>query len=315
MEVTKTFPTSVFKKKTAVDNLTLDIPQGEIVGLLGANGSGKSTTIKMILGFLKPTVGQIWVCGQTAGTRQARELIGYLPENPRFQKFMRGGEILQYYGRLYGLSGSDLRARTESMLELVGLAPAAAERVGGYSKGMTQRLAIAQALLNKPKLLIFDEPMSGLDPLGRMEIRNLIRTIHAELSKTTIFFSTHILSDVEALCSSVALLKKGQLQAHCEIDQLMKSDSEHFSMVVTGLPKNLEDQYRREYAALSTSLGLAFTVDSVDVLITRLSEVRRSGARIVSVNSQRRGLEEALFSDKGLISTNTTTHLHAGGQS
>lgn len=298
-DVTKIFYTGFLKKKTAVESLTLDIPQGEIVGLLGANGSGKSTTIKMILGFLKPTEGNISVCGVRAGTRESRQMIGYLPENPRFQKFMHGREILEYYGRLYGLKSSELKARAQQMLELVGLSHAADESVAGYSKGMTQRLAIAQAILNKPRLLIFDEPMSGLDPLGRMEIRNLVRTIHDEMPQTTIFFSTHILSDVESLCSSVALLKKGKLQAHCEIEKLMTSDSEQFSVVTTGLPKTLEDQYRRDYPVATTSLGLAITLDGVDILITRLSEIRRSGAKVVSVNSQRRGLEEALFSDKG----------------
>jgi ABC-2 type transport system ATP-binding protein len=297
-EVTKEFPTGIFKKKLAVDKLTLDIPRGQIVGLLGANGSGKSTTIKMILGFLKPTHGQIFVCDQPAGTRQSRALIGYLPENPRFQKFLRGEYILNYYGKLYGLSGKQLSQQTDHMLDLVGLKHARAERVGGYSKGMTQRLAIAQALMNRPKLLIFDEPMSGLDPLGRMEIRDLIRAIHDGMPETTIFFSTHILSDVEALCSSVALLKKGVLKTACEINQLMVQDGQFYSIVVTGINPALESKYRTEHGASSTSLGLSFNVESIDMLTARLSEISRAGGTIVSVNTQRRGLEEILFSDR-----------------
>ncbi len=297
-EVTKEFATGIFKKKLAVDKLTLDIPRGQIVGLLGANGSGKSTTIKMILGFLKPTHGQIFVCDQPAGTRQSRSLIGYLPENPRFQKFLRGEYILNYYGRLYGLGGKQLTQQTDHMLELVGLKHARAERVGGYIKGMTQRLAIAQALMNKPKLLIFDEPMSGLDPLGRMEIRDLIRAIHDGMPDTTIFFSTHILSDVEALCSSVALLKKGVLKTACEINQLMVQDGQFYSIVVTDLNQTLETKYRAEHGATTTSLGLSFNVESVDILTARLTEISRTGGTIVSVNTQRRGLEEILFSDR-----------------
>lgn len=297
-DVTKEFVTGFLKRKRAVENLTLDIPQGEIVGLLGANGSGKSTTIKMILGFLMPTKGQILVCGQPAGERQSRSHIGYLPENPRFQRFMTGRQILYYYGALYGLSSRQLPKRIDHMLDLVGMRDAAEERVSGYSKGMTQRLAIAQAILNVPKLLIFDEPMSGLDPLGRMEIRNVIRNIHEQMPKTTIFFSTHILSDVETLCSSVALLKKGRLQTACRIDSLMNSDAEHYSVVVTGIPKTLSEKYAKDCEMTQTSLGTNIQITGLDILISRLSEIRKSGARIVSINSQRKGLEESLFSDR-----------------
>lgn len=162
-DVTKTFKTGLFKTKLAVDHLNLDIPSGEVVGLLGPNGSGKSTTIKMILGFLRPSSGEILICGHSAENKSARRFLGYLPENPRFQKFLTGNEILKYYGNLLGLQGIDSEKKMTFLMELVNLKHACKERVQGYSKGMTQRLAIAQSLLNNPPILIFDEPMSGLD--------------------------------------------------------------------------------------------------------------------------------------------------------
>lgn len=306
VEVTKVFHTGVIKRKIGVDNLTLSIPRGEIIGLLGANGSGKSTTLKMILGFLRPTRGQILICDKRAGTKESRELLGYLPENPRFQKFLQGREILQYFGRLHGMSGETLRKRIDELLEMVGLGKAGSERVQGYSKGMTQRLAIAQALINKPKILIFDEPMSGLDPLGRMEIRSLIGRIHQEMSQTTIFFTTHILSDVEALCSWVALLRKAKLEVFCPIGELLSRDVESYSITAADLPDSLRTKYRREMRASESPLGMTFSLEGTDRLMTCLAELRKAGASIVALNSKRLGLEEALFSDKASASLKQT---------
>jgi ABC-2 type transport system ATP-binding protein len=296
--VTKTFPTGIFSTKTAVDNLTLEIPKGQVIGLLGANGSGKSTTLKMLLGFLRPTSGSIRVCDVRAGTRESRQLIGYLPENPRFQRFLTGRDILHYFGKLYGMSGKALAMRTEELLQMVGLGRVGDERVQGYSKGMTQRLAIAQAILNRPAILIFDEPMSGLDPLGRIEIRDLIRKLHSELSETTIFFTTHILNDVESLCNWVALLKKGKLEVYCPIASLLDQDCELFQITTTPLPENIRKEHFRNAAVTETPLGPSFSIEGSAALASALSIVRGCGGRIVSLNSKRKGLEEALFSDK-----------------
>jgi ABC-2 type transport system ATP-binding protein len=295
-ELTKIFQTGIFKRKTGVENLSLAIPRGEIVGLLGANGSGKSTTLKMVLGFLQPTRGTILICGKRGGTRESRQLIGYLPENPRFQKFLTGKDILRYFGRLLGMGGAGLEKRADFLLDLVGLGKAGLERVQGYSKGMTQRLAIAQSLLNQPKILIFDEPMSGLDPLGRMEIRTLIQRVHREMDQSTIFFTTHILSDVEALCSSVALLKKGKLEVFCPISQLLNQDSEHYSLTAASLPESLRSRYLAE-GGTASPLGITIEVSGTDRLTAVVSEISNAGARVVGLNSKRRGLEEALFSD------------------
>lgn len=219
--ITKIFPIGILKKKVAVDNVSFSIPKGEVVGLVGANGSGKSTSIKMMLGFLKPNSGTIEVAGIDSKNKNIRRLIGYLPENPKFQKFLTGYEIMKYYAKLLSLPKNELNERVEHLLNIVGLSKAQHEKVQGYSKGMGQRLAIAQSLLSNPPILVFDEPMSGLDPLGRREIRNLIASLHTNMKETTIFFSSHILTDIENLCTSVVLLKKGKLKAIGAVKDLL----------------------------------------------------------------------------------------------
>jgi ABC-2 type transport system ATP-binding protein len=294
-EVTKVFKTGFFKNKIAVDTLNLEVPAGEVVGLLGPNGSGKSTTMKMILGFLKPTSGEILICGESSNNISARAHIGYLPENPRFQKFLTGIEILIYYGKLLGLQGATLKKRVELLLDLVNLKHAALEKVQGYSKGMTQRLAIAQSLLNQPALLIFDEPMSGLDPLGRIEVRNLISTIHAENPTTTIFFSSHVLEDVETLCKSVALLQKGKLKTYTSIESLITSDQQKYDIVIKNLSSNLEFELFGKNASKSVATGKSFSIEGPERLSWVISQLLKTQAQIIGITGQRRQLEEALF--------------------
>lgn len=295
--VTKVFTLGLLKKKTAVDDLTLSVPRGKVIGLLGPNGSGKSTSIKMMMGFLKPTAGEILVCGHSTNDRNARKFIGYLPENPRFQKFLKGRELLHYYGSLYQLSGQELQKRAQHYLELVGLKHAADERVQGYSKGMVQRLALAQALINQPSLLIFDEPMSGLDPLGRMEIRKLIAQIHEEMPQSTIFFSSHILEDVEQLCSMVALLRRGKLKTYCTIEELVLKEEQRFDVTVRGLSEKDEKAFQAAYDIRKTAIGTSVTISGSDNLIQALEQLKKLGATITGVQSQKRKLEQALFRD------------------
>ncbi len=294
-EVSKTFKLGLFKSKKAVDNLTLEIPSGEVVGLLGPNGSGKSTTIKMILGFLKPTSGEILICGHDVENRWARSFIGYLPENPRFQKFLTGNDILRYYGKLLGLHGLKLSKKIEFLMDLVNLKHACNERVQGYSKGMTQRLAIAQTLLNDPQLLIFDEPMSGLDPLGRIEMRNLISTIHVESPKSTLFFSSHVLEDVETLCKSVALLQKGKLKTFASIDSLIANEQQRYEVVIQNLSKELESLIFEKCPQKTVAIGKSFSVEGTEKLSWVLSKLLETQTKVISINGQRKKLEEALF--------------------
>lgn len=279
--VTKIFHPHLGKQKTAVDSLTLEVPQGKVVGLLGPNGSGKSTTLKMILGFLRPTSGSIWVCGQEVPSKVSRSFIGYLPENPRFPRFLTGRKLLGFYGQLLSLGGHSLEKRIDYLLELVGLQTAADERVRGYSKGMTQRLAIAQALLNQPRLLILDEPMSGLDPLARREMRKLIGQIHQELREATIFFSSHILEDVEHLCSLVALLQNGKLQRFEQVESLLHTEASQF-----------------EVSVLTPSGFTTASLPDTDRLIDFIKEASRLGHKINSIGTNRFKLEETLFSKR-----------------
>jgi ABC-2 type transport system ATP-binding protein len=296
-DVTKVFRLGVRKKKTAVENLTLSIPKGRVVGLLGPNGSGKSTTLKMLMGFLRPTRGQILICGVPSDERAARSFLGYLPENPRFQKFLTGREVLFYYGKLLSLPTAKLSMKTDELLELVGLTHAGDERVSGYSKGMTQRLAIAQSLLNSPSILVFDEPMSGLDPLGRFEIRQLIQRVHSEMPDSTILFSTHILGDVELLCSDVALLRKGKLASYCPIEDLLVHNEERFDVIVRDPDSALRERLKKTHTTETRPIGLIVTIDGTENFMRELEELKRLGVKVVGVTSQRRTLEEALFAD------------------
>ena len=207
-----------FGKNTIINGLSMSIPENTIFGFLGKNGAGKTTTMKMILGFLKKDEGSIKVFGEEVsfGQSKTNKFIGYLPDVPEFYGYMTAKEYLNLCGAITGLSKNEIKNKSEELLELVGLRDVN-KRISGYSRGMRQRLGIAQALLNSPKLLICDEPTSALDPLGRKEILDIILKIK---DITTVIFSTHILSDVEAICDHVVVLDKGKNVLEGSIDQL-----------------------------------------------------------------------------------------------
>ena len=197
------------KKFLAVDNLNLEIVQGEVFGILGPNGSGKTTTIKLLLGLLFPTRGDCFVFGEKVQSLLAASKIGYLPEIPYLYKYLTAREILHLYGSVSHINDQILEKRIEEVLELVKLRAEKDTRLGEFSKGMLQRVGVAQALLHKPKLLILDEPFSGLDPIGLKDMREIILQLNAE--GDTIFFSSHIISDAEKICDRVAIIYKGRL--------------------------------------------------------------------------------------------------------
>ncbi|HEO5988692.1 TPA: ABC transporter ATP-binding protein [Streptococcus agalactiae] len=207
-----------FGKNTIINGLSMSIPENTIFGFLGKNGAGKTTTMKMILGFLKKDEGSIEVFGEEVsfGQSKTNRFIGYLPDVPEFYGYMTAEEYLNLCGSITGLSKNEIKNKSEELLELVGLRDVN-KRISGYSRGMKQRLGIAQALLNSPKLLICDEPTSALDPLGRKEILDIILKIK---DFTTVIFSTHILSDVEAICDHVVVLDKGKNVLEGSIDEL-----------------------------------------------------------------------------------------------
>lgn len=193
----------------AVDGLNLEVPRGATFGLLGPNGAGKTTTISMLLGVVRPTAGSATLLGRPIGLAAARRRVGYVPEKFQLPPFLSANEFLDLHGRLYGLTGADLSRRVAAGLERVGLGARGGDRVGGFSKGMQQRLVLAQALLADPELLILDEPTSALDPVGRKEVRDIIKEAHAR--GTTVLLNSHLLAEVEAVCDQVAVLRGGKL--------------------------------------------------------------------------------------------------------
>jgi ABC-2 type transport system ATP-binding protein len=195
--------------KVAVADLTLDVPKGEVFGFLGPNGAGKSTSVKMLLGLVAPTGGSAHILGQPPGHTPSMAKIGFLPEHFRFHEWMSAVELLDLHGRLYGMSAAARRARIPRMLELVGLDEHARRQIAGFSKGMLQRIGLAQALLNEPELVFLDEPTSALDPFGRMLVRGIIHDLKAQ--GTTVFLNSHLLGEVEATCDRVSFIRNGRV--------------------------------------------------------------------------------------------------------
>jgi len=217
----------------AVEGLDLTVRRGEVFGLLGPNGSGKSTTMKMILGLLRPTSGTAAIFGHPAGSMEARRRLGFLPENPYFHKFLSGDETLRFYGRLVGLRGAALEAKIGELIALVGLEASRTRALGSYSKGMLQRIGLAQALLGDPDLILLDEPTAGVDPLGAHDIKVLIRRLR-DRGKTVVF-SSHLLEEVEAVADRVAILHLGQKAMEGSLDELL-SVPDRTEVTAHGLP-------------------------------------------------------------------------------
>jgi ABC-2 type transport system ATP-binding protein len=218
--LTKVFPIP-FRRKSimAVRDLHLRVEAGEVYGLLGPNGSGKSTTLKIILGLISPTRGRTQIFGQDSARVATREAVGFLPESPYFYKFLTGEETLRFFGKLCRLSGSELKRRVTTLLDLVGLTNARKQRLSTYSKGMLQRIGLAQALINDPQLLVLDEPTAGVDPAGSRDIRNLI--VDLKKRGVTVLVSSHLLEHVQEVCDRVGILAKGTLVCEGALDELI----------------------------------------------------------------------------------------------
>jgi ABC-2 type transport system ATP-binding protein len=218
--VTKVFPVPFQRRSVvAVRDLNLQVAPGQIYGLLGPNGSGKSTTLKIILGLVTPTRGRTQIFGRDSDQVASREWVGFLPESPYFYKYLTGEETLRFYGKLCGLRGASLKNRVEEMLALVGLTNARKRRLGGYSKGMLQRIGLAQALIQEPALLVLDEPTAGVDPAGAREIRDLI--LDLKRGGITVLLSSHLLGQVQEICDRVGILAKGVLVREGALSDLL----------------------------------------------------------------------------------------------
>ena len=273
----KTFALGFFRRKVpAVRGIRFEVRRGEIFGFLGPNGAGKTTTIKMLMGLIHPTPGpdvRCEVLGRPVPDVRAKARVGFLPESPWFYDYLTGEELLDVMGRLFGLPAAERRARADRLLDRVGLASARRLPLRKYSKGMLQRIGLAQALINEPELVVLDEPMSGLDPIGRKEIRDLITSLRDE--GRTVFFSTHILADAELICDRCAILVGGKLRDVGPLDQLLSPRLLHTEVVLA------EEGEKREHRL----------PDGADVE-RFLSMAIGRGAQVVSVNPRRERLED-----------------------
>jgi ABC-2 type transport system ATP-binding protein len=293
-ELTKDYAVGFWRKRPrrALDRLSLQVEQGEVFGFLGPNGAGKTTTLKLLLRLVFPTSGRAQLLGRPLGDRDARRRLGYLPEQPYFYDHLTAEELLTYFGGLLGLGPSDRRRRVNTLLDEVGIGAERRLQLRKFSKGMLQRVGIAQALLNEPELVILDEPMSGLDPLGRRDVRVLILRLRDR--GCTVFFSSHVLSDAETLCSRVAILAKGRLVASGRLSEMLAFQVRGWELVVADTD-----------AALITALGSRVTRAtpigegrfSLELPLGTpperlLAELTGGGARLVSLNPVRDTLED-----------------------
>ena len=247
--VTKVFPVPLQRRSVvAVRDLNLKVSSGQIYGLLGPNGSGKSTTLKIILGLVSPTRGQTKIFGRDSRLVESREAVGFLPENPYFYKFLTGAETLRFFGQLCGLSGALLKERVDQMLDLVGLTDARDRRLRGYSKGMLQRIGLAQALINEPKLLVLDEPTAGVDPAGSRQIRDLI--VDLRKRGITVLLSSHLLAQAQEVCDRVGILAEGMLVREGRLEELVAIENQ-MEIVLENAP----DKLVTEIEALAANSG------------------------------------------------------------
>ncbi len=273
-------------RTVAVDQIDLVVARGEIFGLLGPNGAGKTTTLKMMLGLTRPDRGRVHLFGMSPTDPRARARIGFLPENPYFYDYLSAEEFLDFYGRLQGIPAEARRARIADTLKRVGLAGRERLPLRKFSKGMTQRLGLAQAIQHDPELAILDEPMSGLDPIGRREVRDLILDLKA--SGKTVFFSSHILQDVEMICDRVAILKQGRLRSVGRLDEMIDRTVRWFEVTIRGpLPSGPEFD-RLSHGGPDTLVR----VPDVAALTRLLSACQESGGQVLSVWPRRDTLED-----------------------
>lgn len=268
--------TKRFRDTVAVDGVSFDVQEGSIFGFLGPNGAGKTTTLRIVTGLASATSGRVRVFDHDPGTPSACADIGYLPDVPGFYEWMNAREFMRFAGSLFGLPSRTISTRTDSLLEMAGLA-GVDTRIGGYSRGMRQRLGIAQALINAPRLLLLDEPTSALDPLGRKDVLDMIASLSG---RTTVLFSTHILADVERVCDTVAIIDAGRVIEQASVDSLRARHGSHtFTFDVVGPSEPLVDALGR--ASWVTEVH-AESPDRVVALVTSMDVATREVVSLIA---------------------------------
>lgn len=287
----------------ALDHLDLEIEEGEVFGFLGHNGAGKTTTIKLLMGLVYPTSGEVWILDRSIRDVPVKQYIGFLPESPYFYEYLTAEEFLVFYGQLFGIGGLKLAKKIDELLELVSMTDARHRPLRKFSKGMLQRIGIAQALINDPRLVILDEPMSGLDPIGRRDVRDIILRLKHE--GKTIFFSSHILPDVEMICDRIGILVNGRLKAVGTVQELAGASS------VNSIELVVEDVSE---AVLAGIRDLASTVmrrgnqvliklDDEERANILLDLILKQKSRVVSLTPHKRSLEDLFLTESGMNRT------------
>ncbi len=296
--LSKDYETGFWRKKKvrALDDLTLSVESGQIFGFLGGNGAGKTTTIKILMSLLFSTSGSAKILGHDISDVKMHREIGYCPENPYFYDYLTARELMDYFGEIFGIDGPKRREKTAELLTKVGLDEKDwNKQLRKFSKGMLQRVGLAQSLINDPKVVFLDEPMSGLDPMGRREIRDLIARLRE--NGTTVFMSTHILSDVEALCDEVAILRGGKLAATGKLHDLLASGGEAISFEINATGLLVEALGNHVGRITEKASGLSIEVSSEKEIDVAIQSIRAAGGKLLSVQPIKQSLEE-LFVEK-----------------
>jgi len=288
------------RKVRALDGLSLNVEKGEILGFLGANGAGKTTTLKLLMRLIFPTTGSARILGHDIHEISMHQRIGYLPENPYFYDYLTAREFLDYCGQLFGLDTDTRRTRSSDLLARVKLDEKRWDtQLRKFSKGMLQRVGLAQSVINDPEIVFLDEPMSGLDPIGRREVRDLIASLRQE--GKTVFMCSHILSDIEVLCDRVAILKSGKLAHLGRLEDLRQQTSNHV-IEITAAGVSLEvlaaELPSQEFQLSATASGLRIQVPDETHVDRVLGAIRKTGGKLVSVQPVRQSLEELFVSEE-----------------
>lgn len=279
------------RKRTALKPLTLQVQEGEIFGLLGPNGAGKTTAIKILMGLHFPTTGSATIMGKPLGDLSVKEQIGFLPENPHFYDYLTGHEFLEYYGQLYGMDRAVRRRRIPELLEMVGLGNAGDLPLRGYSKGMVQRVGLAQSLLNDPKIVFLDEPQSGLDPFGRKEVRDLILALRDQ--GKTVFFSSHILPDAELICDRVAILHKGEMIALGPLSEMLSAKVKEYEVAFSDAKPEVVNRARTEATRFVERANEFLAVFAEEPAARRLvQDIFSGGGTVLQFVARKETLEE-----------------------